>query len=88
MRAVAFRALQEAWIDGSRQYWERRARQFEAARPRPGDFHGRATREDLQAQWDRLTATAEACRRRAEFTYASQADFEHTLRSMAEEAAA
>lgn len=59
-------ALLEVFLMAEPATWERRARALEAARPRPGDFHGRATREDLRAAWDRLTEAARACRARAQ----------------------
>jgi hypothetical protein len=62
---VAGAALQDAWLQGSRGFWLRRAEQLEAARPRRGDYTGQATAEDLAACWDRLTAKAQACRARA-----------------------
>lgn len=46
--------------------WERRARALEAARPVPGDFTGQYTREQLSAQWRRLTGAAAACRAHAQ----------------------
>lgn len=49
----------------SRDYWMRRAEEFEAAKPRVGDFHGQATREELSAAWQRCHRIAEACRQRA-----------------------
>ena len=61
-RRVLVDGLLEAWP----VYWERRARALEAARPRVGDFHGRASRESLQARYDRLTEAARACRARAQ----------------------
>lgn len=61
-RRVLVDGLLEAWP----VYWERRARALEAARPRVGDFHGRASREALQARYDRLTEAAAACRARAQ----------------------
>jgi hypothetical protein len=62
----ARRVLVGGLLDGWGPYWERRARALEAARPRAGDFHGHASREDLRAQWHRLTEAARACRARAE----------------------
>lgn len=62
---VQFRVLAEAWLEGHRSHWLRRAEQLEAARPRAGDFHGQATPADLRAAYDRLTAAAMACRQRA-----------------------
>lgn len=54
-----------AWGSGTARYWKTRAEVFERARPRPDDFHGRATSADLAEQWDRLTDKANACRARA-----------------------
>jgi len=59
------RVLQDALTEATREYWTRRAQTFEAAMPRPGDFTGRATPEDLTAQRERLASTAAACRQRA-----------------------
>lgn len=63
-RRVLLDALLEAWGP----YWERRAEAFEAARPRPEDYHGRATPAELRAQWQRLTEIAAACRARAQLS--------------------
>lgn len=60
------RVLQDALAEGTRTYWLRRAAVFEAARPQPGDFTGRATRAELSVKWRELTAVAQACRARAE----------------------
>jgi hypothetical protein len=46
-------------------YWLRRADEFEAAAPRPSDFHGGATHEDLDAAYWRCLSTAKLCRERA-----------------------
>jgi hypothetical protein len=62
--------LLDAWAAGTARYWRRRAETFEAARPTRGEFHGRATPEEANARWERLTATAQACRNRA--AYAEQ----------------
>lgn len=64
----AARVMQDAMSEATSAYWLRRAAQFEAARPRPGEFHGRATPEKLRAQDARLARTAEMCRRRADLT--------------------
>lgn len=58
--------LFDAWAAATARYWRRRGAAFEAARPRPGDFHGRATRDELNARWVRLTAIAKACHARAD----------------------
>lgn len=59
------RVLQDALNEATAAYWHRRAAAFDAARPRPGDFHGRATRAQLAAADTRLAAQAAACRRAA-----------------------
>ncbi len=60
------RVLLDAVLDAWASHWERRARALEAARPVPGDYTGQATREQLSAQWQRLTVAAAACRARAQ----------------------
>jgi hypothetical protein len=59
------RVLVDAVMDAWAVTWERRARALDAAKARPGDFQGRASREDLRRQWQRLQEAAEACRARA-----------------------
>ena len=59
-------ALLEVFLAAERQWWLKRADEFLAARPTPGDFTGEATRAELSAQWRRLTEIARACRARAE----------------------
>lgn len=59
------RVVQEALAVGLKSAWLRRAVMFEWARPLPGEFTGRATREDLSRRWRELTAIAAACRARA-----------------------
>lgn len=85
---VSLRALQDAWSEGTAIFWERRARQLEAARPRRDDYPGQAAPADLTSRWDRLTAAAEACRARASFVDATREEFEATLRDLAAGAAA
>lgn len=58
-------ALLEVMLDGERRWWLKRAEDFERAKPREGDFHGNATREDLRAAWRRCDELARACRARA-----------------------
>lgn len=60
------RALQSALSEATASHWARRADAFEAARPRPGDFTGRASPADVAAQDRRLAAMALACRRHAD----------------------
>lgn len=66
-RVVRFtaRMLQDALADATADFWERRARTFEAAAPRQGDFNGRATTEDLEARRARCELSARVCRQRA-----------------------
>ena len=59
------RVLREAYLDAEAATFDRLAEMLEWARPRPGDFHGKATREELRARYDRLTEQAQACRNRA-----------------------
>ena len=59
------RVLADCLSEATADYWERRAREFEAAAPQPGDFNGRATPEDLEARRRRCLSTAAACRARA-----------------------
>lgn len=61
------RVLQDALCEGTAAYWRRRTEQFEWAKPRPDDFHGKATTAELSAAWNRCHASAEACRNRARF---------------------
>lgn len=59
------RVLREAIYDATAAYWRTRAEAFEAARPRPGDYRGRATDLDLREADRRCREAAEACRTRA-----------------------
>lgn len=59
------RAIQQAILEAEAWHWAKRAEEFHAAAPRKGDYHGRATREELQAAYDRCMSTALACRRKA-----------------------
>lgn len=59
------RVIQDAFSDAAASTWLRRARAFEAARPRPGDYPGKATPDDLRAADARCREAAEACRVKA-----------------------
>lgn len=59
--------LREAMLAGLPCSWSRRAETLDAARPRPGDFNGRATVEELAERDQRLAEQAEACRSKARF---------------------
>lgn len=60
------RAVEDALSASTPGFWRRRAEVFEWARPRPGDFIGRAAEAELAARDARLAGMAEACRRHAE----------------------
>lgn len=59
------RVLQDAFTDARAVNWLKRAQTFENARPRPGDFPGRATPAQIAEQDRRLAAAALACRNHA-----------------------
>lgn len=61
------RVLQDALSEATAAYWRHRAETFRRALPRPGDFMGRATEGDIEAQQERISATILACRQRAVF---------------------
>lgn len=61
----AARVLQDALNEGLAKTWERRARAFDAARSRPGDYMGRASQLDVARRDRRLAEIAQACRNRA-----------------------
>lgn len=73
------RVILDAYLDASQAFWEKRARQLEAARPRRGDFTGNATPAEVARQWDRLTECATACRHRAHFLDADQCEIDAIL---------
>jgi hypothetical protein len=60
------RILQDALTEATAQYWVHRAHQFQHAAPRLGEFHGDATRDDLNEAWTRCHATSQACLQHAE----------------------
>lgn len=60
------RVLEDAMSAGRAASWFRRAEAFEDARPKPGDYVGRATAADLAEQDRRLARDAELCRTHAE----------------------
>ena len=62
----AVRMLEDAITEAMPWHWTHRAEQLDNARPRLGDFHGQATREDLAERYARLTEQAAACREHAE----------------------
>lgn len=79
-----YSAFLDAWLTGTAMYWERRARQLEAARPRPGDWYppGKPASE-VAAAWHRLTEAAAACRARATLAEASRSELDETFGDIA-----
>lgn len=59
------RVIEDAITSSRGATWLRRASAFEAAAPRPDDFRGRATPEEIEVRRRRLKASALACRRHA-----------------------
>lgn len=59
------RIFRDIWQEAQSGYWERRADLLEFALPRPGDFTGAATSEEMEARRRRLQASIEACRNHA-----------------------
>ena len=62
LETMARRLLAEAFTSAIPGQWETRAKVFENARPRRGDYFGRATRDQLAAQDQRNARLAAACR--------------------------
>jgi hypothetical protein len=62
----AGRVLQDALTEATAQYWIHRAYQFQQAAPRPGEFHGNTSVEQLRQRWRECMDTAQACRRHAQ----------------------
>ena len=61
------RAAQQAILEAEAWFWCWRAEQFHDAAPKPDDFHGNATHDELLDAWQRCRDTALACRRKAAF---------------------
>lgn len=61
------RFLQDALAEATADYWRHRAQAFRDAQPREGDYPGRATPEQIEAQRWRLAEVELACARRAVF---------------------
>lgn len=59
------RFVQDVLAEATAVYWLRRAKAFEDAAPRPGDFHGKAGADELRDRSRRCMAAAEACRHHA-----------------------
>lgn len=62
----ALRVIQDAMSEATAKYWLHRAQQLEdAVRPRPDDFYGNATNDDILARHVRVAQQIQACRSRA-----------------------
>jgi hypothetical protein len=60
------RVLQDALTEATAHYWVHRAHQFQQAAPTVGEFHGQATRDELNQRWLECMATTQACLNHAE----------------------
>lgn len=69
------RVLQDALCSATAGFWRKRAADFEAARPKPGEYHGRATGAELDAREARCAAIALACRHHAELLEQAVPDY-------------
>jgi hypothetical protein len=65
------RVLQDCLTEVLPMYWLDRAKAFEAAAPRNGDFHGNASNDELMDAYVRCHATAAACRNHARLLFFS-----------------
>lgn len=64
--AVALRGLVDTYQQATGLWWERRAEMFDWAAPRPGDFTGKATEQDVSERAARCREAARLCRRHAD----------------------
>ena len=60
------RILQDAITEATAQHWVHRAHQFQQAAPKLGEYHGQATRDELNQRWLECMATSQACLDHAE----------------------
>lgn len=76
-RGAAFQrgVLLDAYLEADRLYWLRRATALKTAGPRPGDFTGQATNQDLAEYAGGVDRAAQACRSRASMTETARDDF-------------
>ena len=65
LEQAARRLIREAIAEALPTQWERRAKTFESCRPRPGDYTGAATRDELDALDHRNAVSAAQCRMHA-----------------------
>ena len=62
LEQAARRLIREAIAEALPTQWERRAGVLESCRPRPGDYFGAATPDDLDALDHRCAVSAAQCR--------------------------
>lgn len=62
LAAFTHRLIVDAVLSATRQHYLDLAEKFEQAKPRPDEYHGRASREDLREAWRRCDDTARALR--------------------------
>ena len=63
---AAARFLAEVLHSATAAYWDRRAKVWEDAAPKPTDFNGQATEAELQESWRRCMTISRACAEQAE----------------------
>lgn len=76
------RVIQDALNESTRAFWLKRAEDFERAKPRPDEYHGNKTREQLRAQWLWCHETAQACRNKAVMVSLDDDAFDADLSAM------
>jgi hypothetical protein len=63
------RLLQDCLTEATAMHWLGRSQAFRDAAPRPSDFHGRASRDQLADAYQRCMATAAACHAHARLLF-------------------
>ncbi|MFY0406911.1 hypothetical protein [Solicola sp. PLA-1-18] len=63
---IATDNLRQALAEATAFYWQKRADRFEAARPRPDDYVGHASPEQIAETDARIRAKADNCRAHAD----------------------
>jgi hypothetical protein len=63
------RLLQDCLTEALAMTWLARSQAFRDAAPRPSDFHGAATQQELRDAGNRCKATARACHRHARLLF-------------------
>lgn len=76
------RVLQDALNDGRRQWWLKRAEDFERAKPTLDDFNGEATVQQLRARWRWCHETAQACRSKAALVAMTPDEFDAEIEAV------